>query len=135
MVVSVVSKYMQAYKQFGLRAALTKMYTVSLCACRDDEPISVLDNTALILFVQTTYSCSTERERAKHACGYLRHQRRFTPIATQQCGHRAHVPLRTTGRCRGFVLSNGALVRQSFSIHHYCCVARVFSTLEREVLS
>lgn len=28
MVVSVVAKYMQAYKQFGLRAALTKMYTV-----------------------------------------------------------------------------------------------------------
>lgn len=30
MVVSVVAKYMQAYKQFGLRAALTKMYTVSV---------------------------------------------------------------------------------------------------------
>lgn len=31
MVVSVVAKYMQAYKQFGWRAALTKMYTVSFC--------------------------------------------------------------------------------------------------------
>lgn len=29
MVVSVVAKYMQAYKQFGWRATLTKMYTVS----------------------------------------------------------------------------------------------------------
>lgn len=33
MVVSVVAKYMQAYRQFGLRAALTKMYTVRDGSC------------------------------------------------------------------------------------------------------
>lgn len=30
MVVSVIAKYMQGYKQFGWKAALTKMYTVSI---------------------------------------------------------------------------------------------------------
>lgn len=46
MVVSVVAKYMQAYRQFGLKSMLTKMYTVSARVC------------LLTIFLSLSYSYS-----------------------------------------------------------------------------